>query len=491
MKTKIPSIFNLVVISILMTACGKTGSSAASANINEPSAPKGEHLFANEIHIKKDSLTASGSNQFANTIFTNPGPDCSTSMDISWITSPGKLCKIELIDQNDQNTYIFDYEEEDSQIPNDESNPVEIKAKDAPSGSIQDDDTINKSFDNIHSKLAGHGNVLESHKIKKHGYRLTNLKPDTYYSYRILTYDKATGKTEHSETRHFKTAGAKEWKAAVLGDFHHYSPEPHRLESAMGMLNVLDSVGNGINWVLSTGDECAWGGSLNFWTELSDQPGFKNFMWAPVEGNHDSMDEDNDKTDDFFRDSHYFPHDGYPEQMGNTYWFRYGDVLFLMLNNEGMLKAGSFGPAEEWIEKVVKENPAKYIVAVEHHQWIIGTSGANGQLDRWRNLFDRLGVDLAISGHNHVYLRTYPLYDRKPVEPGQGTVYVVNSSSDNERGRNIGPLKANKDIIATRWSEGSHTVGGMLMDVNPQRIQMTLYDRYGNPQDSFKVPARR
>lgn len=485
------SLFCLYGMMSLITACSKVAASAAKEEDDEKIVPKVAHVFSNEIHLNRESLSASGSSQMANTIFTNPGPDCATTMDISWITEPGVLSKIELIDSNDQNTYVFDYEAEDSSFPNDEPSAVEIQAKDAPVGAIQQEDTLPDTFDNISSKLENGKNVMEKHKIEKHGYRLTNLKPDTDYSYRILTYDKKTGKREHSETRHFRTAGAKAWKAAVIGDFHHYSPQPHRLESAMAMLNTLDSVGNGVSWVLSTGDECAWGGSLNFWTELSEQPGFMNYMWAPVEGNHDSMDEDADKTDDFFKDSHYFPHDGYPGQEGSSYWFRYGDVLFLMLNNEGMLKAAGFQQAVEWMEKVIKENPAKYIVVVEHHQWLIGTDGGNGQLDRWRREFDRLGVDLAISGHNHAYLRTYPLYGRQPVDPGKGTVYVVNSSSDNERGRALKPIKANKDLIAQRWSEGSHTVGGMLMDVNPQRIEMTLYDRYGNVQDSFNVPARR
>lgn len=491
-------ILNCFLAAIGLLAAGGSGACTnvhgnrnAATEGNDREEVKTTHTFSNEAAPDLNPLTARGATEAANTIFTNPGPDCATSMDISWITEPGKLCKIELIEGSDPHTYIFDYETGDDRIPNDEADPVELEAKEAPAGSILGGDEICTTFNGIRSKLANGSNVTETHQFEKHGYRLTNLKPDTDYSYRILTYDKATGKTEHSETRHFHTGGAGSWKAAVLGDFHHYSPAPHRLEAAMGMLNVLDSVGGGISWVLSTGDECVWGGSLNFWTELSEQPGFKNYMWAPVEGNHDSMDEDKDKTDAFFRDSHYFPRDGYTDQEGSSYWFRYGDVLFLMLNNEGMLKAGTFQPAVDWMEQVIKENPAKYIVVVEHHQWLIGTDGTNGQLDRWRKVFDRLGVDLAISGHNHAYLRTYPLFDRQPVEPGKGTVYVVNSSSDNERGRKLNPIKANGNLIAKRWSEGPHTVGGMLMDVNPKRIAMTLYDRYGRPQDTFSVPARR
>ena len=464
---------------------------AVNAGEEEDVGKKEGHEFANEVAPKKEILPAEGSSEASNTIFTNPGEDCSTSMNISWITPPGKVCKIEVVDESDPHTYIYDYEAEDVNYPNDEQKPVEIASGDVAAGTILPDDTLCGTFNDRPSKLANGREVMEKHLFEKHGYRLFNLKPDTDYSYRILTYDKASGKMEHSETHHFHTAGATRWKAAILGDFHHYSPEPLRLASAMGMLNVLDSVGGGIDWVLSTGDQCAWGGSLNFWTELADQAGFRNYMWASVEGNHDNMDRHNATSDAFFRDTHFFPRNGYPGQQGASYWFKYGDVLFLMLNNEGMLGSGSEKPAVDWMEKVIANHPSKYVVVVEHHQWLAGTDGSNGQLDRWEKEFDRLGVDLAISGNNHAYLRTYPLNDRHQVASDKGTYYVVTPSSDNERGRSLNAIKANQELIASRWSEGAHTVGGMIMDVNPKRIAMTLYDRHGNVEDSFTVPAKR
>lgn len=452
---------------ILFVSCStKHASSLTNTDTHTSSTAHEKHIFANDVAPKVEKLTATGSEEASNTIFTNPAQDCSTCMDVSWITSPGKVCKIEVMNEANAQTYIYDLKEDEIDYSCD-------------------------TFDGRPSRLANGANVVEQHHIDKHGYRLYNLKPDTDYSYRIITYDDKTGKKEYSETHHFHTAGAPHWKAAVLGDFHHYSPEPGRLKSAMRMLNVLDSVSGGIDWVLSTGDQCGWGGSLNFWTELSEQPGFINYMWASVEGNHDSMDRESHKTDLFFSDSHYFPRNGYAGQMGATYWFRYGDVLFIMLNNEGLLASGSQKQAVDWMERVIAANPSKYIVVVEHHQWLISTSGSDGQLKRWEDEFDRLGVDLAISGHNHAYLRTYPLYDGKPSKPQKGTYYVVNSSCDNERGRGLQSLRKNQDLVASRWSEGPHTVGGMVMDVDSHRIAMTLYDRDGHIEDTFAVPAKR
>lgn len=430
-------------------------------------------------------LNEYGSDKPAFTIYTNPAQDCSTAMNISWATPLGKMWEVELTDDATGQTFIYDYSDEFLNADGQNDTIVGPKLYRFPY--VYRCET----FNDIPSKLSDNTSVNEMHIFDKHGLELSDLEPDKKYSYRIVTFNDSTQQKEYSDSYSFRTAGADAWKAAVIGDFHHYSPLWRRLDSAMGMINVIDSVGGGIDWVLSTGDQCAWGGSYNFWTELSEQPNYKNHMWASVQGNHDNMTSDRRTSDNFFRDSHFFPQNGYPGQEGVSYWFRYGDVLFIMLNNEALRTRDSFNSAVEWMEKVVDENPSKYIVVVEHHQWIIGTDGTNSQLERFYKTFDRLGVDLAIAGHNHVYLRTYPLKDKTIVNPEEGTYYVVNSSSDNERGRKIKRLVANSRIIEKRWSEGPQTVGAMLMDVNPERIVMTLYDRNGTERDSFTVPAKR
>lgn len=430
-------------------------------------------------------LTEYGSDKPAHTISTNPGPDCSTTMNISWSTPPGKRTKIELTDETDGSTYIYDYDE--TLMDWDEDNEPEPDGKKYKFPFVYKCET----FNDIPSKLSDRTDVNEMHIFDKHGYELFDLDPDREYSYRIITIDDDTQEEEYSDTYRFCTAGADSWKAAVIGDFHHYSPLWKRLDSAMGMIDVIDSVSGGIDWVLSVGDVVAFGGSYNFWTELSEQPNSKNYMWATVQGNHDTMAANKMISDNFFRDSHFFPQNGYEGQEGVSYWFKYGDMLFLMLNNEAIRLPGGLQPALDWMENVVEENPSKYIVAVAHYQWLNGTNGAVAQLDNFAPTFDKLGVDLAIAGNNHVYIRTCPLKNNEEVSPEEGTYYVVNPSSDNDRGRNTTKIVANHDIIKSRWTEGPHTVGAMLMDVNPRRIQMTLYDRYGQVHDTFVVPAKR
>ncbi|MDE6396255.1 MAG: metallophosphoesterase family protein [Muribaculaceae bacterium] len=412
------------------------------------------------------SLPATGSTEPAHTVFTSPSEDPSTAMNVSWATDPAVF-----------QTYI-EY----------------TKASDtAFSGKrivFPSETRLSTSFDSIHSKLADNSDVYERHVFKKQGATLTGLEPDTRYVYRVVS--RRDGQLVKTDERSFKTAGADAWKAAVIGDYHHYSPLWSRLDHATAMVDVLDSVAGGFDWILSTGDQAAWGASYNYWTELAEQPMYKKYTWGAVEGNHDHWArEKKDYSDEYFRDTHYNPMNGYAGQEGIVYWFKWGDVLFIMLNNEAMRNQQTLEVALKWMEDVVAHNPSRYIVVVEHYEWLIGTNGANSQLDRFASTFDRLGVDLALSGNNHVYLRTHPLFDRKPVAPGEGTVYVVNSSSDNSRGRDLKPLEANEDIIATRWSEGPKTVGGMILDVDSSRMILTLYDRTGSAVDSVTVPARR
>lgn len=427
-------------------------------------------------------LTEYGSDKPAHTIYTNPGEDCSTTMNISWATPPGTKWMIELTDETDGGTFVYEYDETllDGAEDSEEGEPNQFPY-------LYRCDT----FNDIPSVLSDRTKVTEKHIFDKHGYELYDLEPDKLYSYRIVTINDSTGEEEYSGTYRFRTAGADSWKAAVIGDFHHYSPLWKRLDAAMDMVEVLDSVAGGVDWVLSTGDQCAYGGSFNFWTELSEQPQFMDFMWASVQGNHDNMTSNSKTSDNFFRDSHFFPNNGYEGQEGLAYWFRYGDVLFIMLNNEAMHTSAGLEPALEWMEQVVADNPSKYIVVVEHYQWILDKEDSpNNQMARFYEVFDRLGVDLALSGHNHAYRRTFPLREMEEVEPREGTYYVVNSSSDNERGRDL-PRAYADNLIEKRWTEGTRTVGGMIMDVNPERIEMTLYDRYGNAKDSFIVPAKR
>lgn len=343
------------------------------------------------------------------------------------------------------------------------------------------------AYDSLSSKRANGEDFIESARFIRNTVELQKLEPATEYMYR-LSDDK------DAEVRFFKTAPKKgEWTAAVISDFHSYPPLPKRAVAAMAMLDTLESVnGTDFDFVLHVGDICAWGGSYSFWRTLYSMPQFSKYMWAGVNGNHDNMDRKSTRlSNDYFHYANNNPLNGYEDQMGVCYSFKYGQALFIMLNSEAMRSDEGLAAAQQWVKNTIKNNPSKYIVVVEHYQWFYGNDGRTSQYERWHELFDEYGVDLAIGGNNHIYARTNAIYNDRETDGKTGTVYLQTPSSDNERGQATDEWTENKDKIRYIWSEGPKTVGALLMNVNDSKITLTLYDRNGTAIDSVDVQAKR
>ncbi|MBE6310304.1 MAG: metallophosphoesterase family protein [Bacteroidales bacterium] len=343
------------------------------------------------------------------------------------------------------------------------------------------------AFDSMYSKTPQGENIYEQARFIRNTVELKKLKPGTRYMYRIGT------NAQNGETRYFHTAPeCGEWSAAIISDFHAYTPLPKRVKSAMAMLDTLEARnGSYFDVILHVGDIIAWGGSYSFWKDLYDNDHFKNNLWAGVNGNHDNMDRTNKRNSkEFFRNVNNNPLNGYNGQEGVCYHFTYGDVLFVMLNNEEMRSDEGLAAAQEWVRNVIKRNKKRFVVVMEHYQWFYGTNGKFSQYSRWQPLFDECGVDLAISANNHVYARTNALYNGVETDGSRGTVYLQTSSSDNERGQALKEWTDNKDIIKYRWSEGGKTVSGILLKADSNKLSLTLYDRYGKALDNVIVKAK-
>lgn len=341
------------------------------------------------------------------------------------------------------------------------------------------------AFDSMYSKSPAGENIYEYPHFVRNVVQLKDLQPSTLYQYTI------GGDTT---VRYFRTAPAEgAFRAAIISDFHAYAPLPGRQQAAMAMLDTLESINGGLfDLMIHLGDVCAWGGSYSFWQNLYNEAHFRSNTWAGLNGNHDNMDRTNTKnSNQFFRNTNAVPLNGYEGEEGVCYFFRYADVLFVVLNSESMRSDEGLEKAQQWVRKVIEEHPAKWIIVMEHYQWFFAETGRDSQYPRWCNTFDELGVDIALGANNHRYASTHPLRGGEVVSPGEGTVYVQTPSADNERGVDIDSLAFNQDKIKARWSEGSNTVGAMIMDVQPEKITLTLYDRTGTPIDTVYAEKKR
>ncbi|MGM9804682.1 MAG: metallophosphoesterase [Muribaculaceae bacterium] len=411
-------------------------------------------------------VAASG--QPVSTVVTCPGEDASSSMRISW-SAPSKGYFVKYCEDGTKNKKSATLEPE-----------TEFRCT---------------TFSGVSSKAADGSDIVEDVVMMKCGATLSGLRPNTKYKYVICDPQGGEACSEHR----FITAGATEWQCCVISDFHAYTPLQHRQDAAMKMIDTVTQYGGGVDWTLHLGDITAWGASWSFWEKLYSEPTFSNMMWAGCVGNHDYMARNYSRlSNEFFNQANYYPENGYSGQMGVCYHFRYGEVMFVMLNSESMRSDAGLEAAQRWVRKVVTEarnsaNAPRYVVVCEHYQWFFGGDGTTSQYGRWNELFDELGIDLALAGNNHIYVRTDAVYGGKLSNAAvKGTVYVQTPSADDERGQTMKPeLKYNQDIIKCRWTEGAKTVGAMLMKVNRRKIMLTLLDRNGTVIDRVDVPAKR
>lgn len=338
-------------------------------------------------------------------------------------------------------------------------------------------------FDSIYSKTADGKDFYEQVRFIRNTLEINSLTPGTRYKYRI---------NDDNTIRYFKTAPASNnWRAAIISDFHAYTPLPARKCVAMDMLSTLERRNSVFDMVLHVGDIIAWGGSYSFWRDLYDNDAFGKYVWAGVNGNHDNMSRGYaHQTNKFFCHTNNNPQNGYQGEKGVCYHFIYGNTLFIMLNSESMTTTTGLNNAQQWVRDVIRDNPSKFIVVMEHYQWFYGETGTPSQYDRWKQLFDECGVDLAIAANNHIYVRTNAIFNGEETDGSKGTVYIQTPSSDNERGQELKTWTENQSLIKSRWSEGGKTVGALLLNATDNNLTIALYDRNGNKIDEVVVKEK-
>lgn len=367
----------------------------------------------------------------------NPAEDCSTQMNIGWHAAPEYT-----------NCFVAFTKKSDTAW--------------AQALNVQGTSTSCDTFNGVPSKTASNADFSESAVFLDYGAALAGLQPDTEYMYKVCAG------TNCSAVHYFKTAGAAEFSFVWFGDSHVYAPIPSRQNNALMVIDAALARDPGVDFIFSTGDIAAWGGSYSFWTNFYAQDFVRNYMLAGVLGNHDNMTRNHRANPEFFRVMHNFPGNGYSGQEGVCYWFLYHDVLFLTFNNEAMNgKPDEQLAAKNWAAEVIRNQKGRYrhIFIAQHYQWFYGTDGRTSWYANWKDFCDEHAVTLALSGNNHIYLRTRPLYKEKVTSSGKGTVYMQVPSCDGERGVKAGRLTENAEKIAFTYASDTVSGNGMVRTI--------------------------
>jgi 3',5'-cyclic AMP phosphodiesterase CpdA len=247
-----------------------------------------------------------------------------------------------------------------------------------------------------------------------HKAEATGLKANSKYYYRVG--DKKLGiwsKTGIVETA--KKNGA--FTFLELTDPQAKSEEEGQL--AASTFNIAAQTVKNFDFMSVTGDFVDEGTDEIEWDWLinNSQKVWGNTTVAPVAGNHE--DENNAFIDHFNLQPAASDKD---TTTGAYYSFNYSNTHFVVLNtNEDSEEYRDFTPAQvNWMTsdiKRAKASGAKWVVVLLHkgpyttsnHATDDDIIGANGVRNKIAPLIGKLGVDLVIQGHDHIYARSLPI----------------------------------------------------------------------------------
>ncbi len=128
---------------------------------------------------------------------------------------------------------------------------------------------------------------------------------------------------------------------------------------------------------------------------------------------------------------------------GYFYSFTYGNAHFVMLNTnkQGTPDDSLSDEQMAWLVSDLEKNDSKWTIAVMHHPLYSPGTGSNDRFEdpmatalrtQLTPVFEKYGVDVVFSGHDHIYYRTHPINSETGVifdttsETSDGTDYYNN-----------------------------------------------------------------
>lgn len=132
----------------------------------------------------------------------------------------------------------------------------------------------------------------------------------------------------------------------------------------------------------------------------------------------------------------------------------------------------------QWLDEALHASQAKWKIAYFHHPLYSSADRHGSDLDlraQLEPLLVKYGVDVAFSGHDHVYER---------IKPQQGVQYFVSGTGSKPR---RGDLERNTPFFATGNDEISSF---MSIEVTPERFNFKTIDATGKVIDSGELAPR-
>ncbi|MCR1784135.1 metallophosphoesterase [Nocardioides carbamazepini] len=338
----------------------------------------------------------------------------------------------------------------------------------------------------------GYQHSITGQTLRSHEFDLTELTDGERYQYR---FGVAVGgaapapaaAAAWTEVRGaFVAGGAGNEPIYAIGDLQATSHDAGDLGMLRDVLATLQEKTPGGRTLLQTGDLVDNGGRGQYWEEAFEHvfDGL-DVQYAPVAGNHETYGDldynaHSEERTAIFGNMFDTPKNGAIGE--SNYSFNRGDVHIAVLNS-----VHDMDKQLDWLAKDIRASDRKWNVVTGHYSYYGGSHGDDGPLAADRPkltaAFEKLGVDLYIGGHDHIYKRS-TIYDGRlaatPAEEALGTTFVTLGSA--------GPKFY--DNVVHWWDDvvfDENAQLGTVLEVTDAGLELTTYTVDGREVDTYTV----
>ena len=268
---------------------------------------------------------------------------------------------------------------------------------------------------------------------------ITGLAQDTEYVYRV-----SNDGISFSEVFSFKTSTAGSFSFAVTGDpqltvgYQDNTSDRKNETTLQGWQETVAAIAaRGVDFIAGVGDQVdlTSNGSEAEYTNFYAPDALRSIPFAPAIGNHDRhylfnyhWNIPNEMSFTPIINAGNATNTQYQDmEVAGNYYYMYNNALFVVLNDSGYPESREVAALyidlfDQTLGAATQAYSGQYDwLFVQHHKST--ASVADHCADRdiqyyveagFEKLMDKYGVDFVLAGHDHVYARSYPMYDGMP-----------------------------------------------------------------------------
>lgn len=310
---------------------------------------------------------------------------------------------------------------------------------------------------------------------------LANLEENTKYVYRVVNGDQVS-KIYDFTTKDFDGS----YNFIFAGDPQIGASGSASKDTEGWDKTLSDSINKfNPNFILSAGDQVNTASDENQYSGYLDHEELTSVPQATTIGNHDSSS------------NAYTQHFNLPNETakgetaaGTDYWYVYNNTLFMNINTNNT----STAEHKAFMKEAIKENQdVRWKVVVFHHSvYSVASHSVESSILKRREeltpVFDDLGINVVLMGHDHVYVRSNMMKGMKvsqetkdltSVTDPEGILYLTANSASGSKYYDI-KTNISTDFVAKMDQSKQRSISNIEVSENSFKVTTYLYNSNDN-----------